>query len=142
MPTRGDLIGSWRLERAELLRDGLPSGILPFGERPDGVIHYLPDGRMAVLIAHDDRPEMHGGRAAADDAEWAKAARSFTGYAGTFDLMGERVVHHVDINSLQSEVGADYVRLATLDGDRLTLTTPPELPADQRAMRLTWRRLR
>jgi hypothetical protein len=142
MPDREQLIGSWALESVELLRDGRPTGATPFGARPSGMLHYLPDGRMVVLIAHDGRVPMAGDRQSASDAEWAKAARSFTGYAGTWDVVGDHVVHHVDINSYQNEAGADYPRIARLENDRLSLATPPDLPADQRAMLLVWRRYR
>lgn len=140
MPARDDLIGSWMLDSAVLLRDGQPTGDTPFGAKPTGVLHYLPDGRVAVLLAHDGRQPMAGDRLSASDAERAAAARSFTAYAGSFDVEGDRVIHHVDINSHPNDVGVDYPRIATLAGDRLTLATPPDLPADQRAMQLVWRR--
>ena len=134
-----DLIGSWRLERVELVGDD--GGPPAFGGAPHGILHYLPDGRMAVMIQNAERPPIEGGRRGGSDVEWRQAARSFTAYAGSWTLEPGRVVHHVDFNSFPNDVGVDYVRIASIDGDRLHLETPSDLPADQRPMRLTWRRL-
>ena len=137
---RQDLIGSWQLVGVELTGADTQSGPPPFGGNPRGMLHYLPDGRMAVMIYSADRPPIEGGRRGGSDAEWRSAARSFTAYAGSFTITPGRIIHHVDINSYPNDVGVDYVRLARLDGDKLLLETPPNLPADQRAMRLVWRR--
>jgi hypothetical protein len=141
MLTAADLLGSWMLESAWVLRDGGASGEPGFGLKPAGVLHYLADGRMAVMIAHQDRPVIPGGALAGSPEALVEAARTFVAYAGTFSVDGERVVHHLDISSSQGAVGADYVRDVRLDGDRLELTTPATLP-EGRPMHLVWRRVR
>jgi len=137
---REDLIGSWRLEGVELVGEDASAGPPPFGGSPQGILHYLPDGRMAVMIQNLDRPPIEGGRRGGSDAEWRRAARSFTAYAGGWTLEPGRVVHHVDFNNFPNDVGVDYVRIARIEGDILHLETPAELPADQRPMRLVWKR--
>jgi Lipocalin-like domain len=94
-----------------------------------------------VLIAHGGRTPFANRRLAATDAETLHAARTFTAYAGTFDVKGHRIVHHVEMNSYPNDVGVDYPRVARIDGDVLELATPPELPPGQRPMRLSWRRI-
>lgn len=128
------------LESAEAVDGDRVVDPAPFGRRPSGMLHYLPNGCMAVLIAHEQRPVIAGGRIGATDAERLAAARTFTAYGGRYDVEEDRVVHHVAINSFPNDVGVDYPRIARLDGDRLFLATPPDLPADQRPMRLVWRR--
>ncbi|MDG2001810.1 MAG: lipocalin-like domain-containing protein [Novosphingobium sp.] len=135
-----DLIGSWRLEGVELVEDDVSAGPPPFGGNPEGILHYLPDRRMAVIIQQPDRPPIEGGRRGGSDAEWRSAARSFTAYAGSWTLEPGRVIHHVEFNNFPNDVGVDYVRIARIEGDVLHLETPPDLPADQRPMRLVWRR--
>jgi hypothetical protein len=136
--TLADLVGSWRLTAAHLLRDGAPTDEPSFGRDPTGFIHYLPDGRMMVMIAHEGRRAPEPG---APDADLLKEARTFTAYGGTYELAGEdHVVHHVDISSAQAGVGCDYVRRVRLDGDELHLITPDPIPIG-RPMRLVWRRL-
>ena len=137
---RDELIGSWRLEGVEVVGEDAGAGPAPFGGNPEGILHYLPDGRMAVLIQNSDRAPIEGGRRGGSDVEWRRAARTFTAYAGSWTLEPGRVVHHVDFNSFPNDVGVDYIRIAHIDGDHLYLETPTELPADQRPMRLVWRR--
>ena len=140
MIDRSALLGSWQLAGIELTREDAGSGPPPFGEHPQGILHYLPDSRMAVFIQSGDRPPITGGRIGGSDAQWRSAARSFTAYAGTYTLHSGAVVHHVEMNSFPNDVGVDYRRLARLEGNRLILETPPDLPADQRPMRLIWTR--
>lgn len=140
MLTRDALLGSWVLESAEVAAGDVVTDPAPFGPSPYGVLHYLADGRMAVIIAHAHRPEIAGGRAGGSDADRLHAAATFQAYAGTFDIAEGIVTHHVEANSFPNDVGVDYVRFADLKGDLLVLTTPPWLPADQRPMRLMWTR--
>jgi hypothetical protein len=135
-----DLVGSWQLVGVELTGNHAQSGSPPFGGNPHGMLHYLPEGRMAVLINSAVRPPIEGGRHGGSDAEWRSAARSFTAYAGSYTIAPGQIIHHVDMNSYPNDVGVDYVRIARLEGDSLVLETPPDLPPDQRAMRLVWRR--
>lgn len=136
-----DLIGSWRLEGVELVGDNAAKGPPAFGGNPQGILHYLPDGRMAVLIQNAERAPIEGGRRGGSDAEWRRAARTFTAYAGSWTVEPGRVVHHVEFNSFPNDVGVDYIRIARIEGDLLHLETPSDLPADQRPMRLVWKRL-
>ena len=136
----GDIIGSWELVGVDLIGEMVEGQPLPFGGSPQGVLHYLPDGRMAVMIQQAERPPIPEGRKGGTDAQWRSAAVSFTAYAGTYSFSPGRIVHHVEFNSFPNEVGVDYVRIARLEAGCLILETPPELPADQRAMRLVWRR--
>jgi hypothetical protein len=108
-------------------RDGAIQDANWLGEGANGCIHYLPDGRMAVLIQYGACPPLPAAPAQASDAELAAAARRFYAYAGPFTIEGDRVIHHLDTCSNPNDVGADYVRTVALDGDRLTLGTPPEL---------------
>lgn len=134
------LHGSWILESADVVDGDRIVDSAPFGSRPSGMLHYLENGCMAVLIAHEQRPVIAGGRTGATDAERLAAARTFTAYGGSYDVENDRVVHHVVINSFPNDVGVDYPRIARLDGNRLILATPRDLPADQRPMRLIWKR--
>ena len=137
---QADLLGSWQLASVELTGEDAASGPAPFGGRPQGTLHYLQDGRMAVIIQNSDRPPVPGGRRGGTDAEWRQAARSFMAYAGAYSILPGKIVHHVEMNSFPNDQGVDYVRIAHLVNQCLLLETPPELPADQRHMRLVWKR--
>lgn len=136
MLERHELLGSWRLIAAWEMIDGVVTDRPGFGLKPNGYIHYLADGRMAVMIAHENRQPITGD----DPAERLEAARSFTAYGGTWTLTDTHVIHHVDICSTQAGVGCDYVRIARIEGDRLKLRTPPSIP-EGRPMALEWERI-
>ena len=140
MLEQADLLGTWQLVSVELIGDGVANRPAPFGGRPEGILHYLEDGRMAVLIQSADRPPIAAGRTGGSDAEWRQAARSFTAYAGTYSILPGRIVHHVEMNSFPNDQGVDYVRLARLENQHLVLDTQLDIPPDQRHMRLVWKR--
>ena len=141
-----DLFGSWtlvRIESADHLPDDAATLIkLPFGENPQGIIHYLPDGRMAVLIQALDRPPLPGGRSGGTDAEWRRSSRGFTAYGGTYEVLPGRVIHHVEFNSFPNDIGMPYVRVARIEGDLLMLETLPDDPSSGGQMRLVWQKMK
>ncbi len=75
----------------------------------------------------------HGGRKPLSVGDWSLAAAeekaeafgTFAAYAGRYTLMEERVIHHVEVSSLQNWVNTDLVRLIQFQGDRIVLRTPP-----------------
>jgi Lipocalin-like domain len=138
------ILGSWKLVRTYTTIDGAPDILDPLGKNAVGYVHYLSDGRMAVLIAHANRPLLSGDRYSSPDAELAESARTFTGYGGTFTCGEDQVVHHLDISSFENDNLTDYVRAAGFDeAGLLTLTTPPvSTEHGQRSTCLVWERLR
>jgi hypothetical protein len=135
-----DLLGSWTLVRIELL-DPADTGPPPFGGKPEGVLHYLPDGRMVAILHQAGRADIPGGRKGGTDQEWKRAARSFTAYAGPYEIMSDHVVHHVEFNAFPNDVGTDYIRYARIEDGMLVLETPLDPGPDQRPMRLFWKRM-
>lgn len=135
-----DLIGSWDLVRIDLIGPGA-EGLPPaFGGNPEGILHYMPDGRMVAIIQNGGRKPIEGGRRGGSDADWRRAAKSFTAYAGGWELQPDRIVHHVDFNSFPNDVGVDYIRFGHFEGGQLVLETPLDGPPDSRPMRLFWKR--
>ena len=135
-----DLLGSWSLVRIELL-DPADNGPPPYGGKPEGLLHYLPDGRMVAIIHQAGRAHIPGGRKGGTDAEWKRAARSFTAYAGPYEIKADHIVHHVEFNAFPNDVGTDYIRHAHFEDGMLVLETPLDPGPDQRAMRLFWKRM-
>jgi len=135
-----DIVGTFRLvswrrqDRSE-----------PFGPHPAGVLQYGADGRMSVIFLRPDRTrlgvpgermaEANGlmsrpwrlafhGRMVLAMARYAKAATGFMAYAGTFEVTGDTIFHHVDLALVPDDIGETLVRGASLDGSVLTLTVP------------------
>jgi hypothetical protein len=139
---RADLLGSWALERTYETVDGTETGRHPLGEGASGVLHYLPDGRMAVLMANGGRTTLSKGRYNSGEAETADSARTFTAYAGTFTVQGDDIVHHLDLCLYENHSGTDYLRHARREDDRLTLAMPPVAAARGEVQwHLEWRRM-
>jgi hypothetical protein len=123
--TQEAVLGSWRLVRTYETIDNVETGKAPIGEGAYGTIHYLPDGRVAVVMAHAGRVRLSAGRYNSGDAETAESARTFTAYAGTYTCFGDRIVHHLDACLYENDNHTDYVRYAAIVGDKLTLSMPP-----------------
>ena len=121
---RDAILGSWRLVRTYETIDGTESGKIPLGEGAYGVLHYLPDDRVSVLMANAGRKMMSAGRYNSGIEETAESAKSFTAYAGRYSLEADTIIHHLDICLYENDHGTDYVRFAVLCGNRLTLKMP------------------
>ena len=113
-----DIIGTWRL--LSYVREVISTGerYNQFGDAPYGYLGYTPDGRMYGIFT-DRAPEMP-----ANGAE-AEAPGTVVAYAGTYQLDGDRMVHHVDIAWNPAWTGTDQVRFLDLKDGVLTITTAP-----------------
>lgn len=118
------LVGSWRLESFQILaEDG--SIHHPLGEQPQGYITYGADGYMQVNIQTAGRE-----RFLSDDFLDPKpadpaAAMRYIAYAGSYRVEDDRIVHHIEVSFFPNWIGVEQVRYARLEGDLLSLSTPP-----------------
>ncbi len=135
------LVGTWRLERWRAIYD---SGreIYPMGEDAQGWLLYTSDGYMAAFLSRADRPPFETGEMlSADDAEKVKAWDSFYSYCGRYEIRDDEVVHHLEASLYPNSVGTPQSRRMKLEGDRLTLTTPPQKTRrGQQTSEVVWRR--
>ena len=116
------LWGSWRLISFEL-RDEAGEVTYPFGKDATGYLFYNEQGFMSAAFMGADR-------AKPDDDDLAEVAKgvnfdAFNAYTGPFEVIGDRVIHHVEVASLPHFLGTDQERIFKLDGDRLILETLP-----------------
>lgn len=133
--------GTWYLDEAYAIDDAGTRLYDVYGDKPDGVITYSPDGRMVALITHAGRARMQGDRQAAPAEERAEAYSSCISYGGTYTVEADRVIHHVDISTYQNWVGTDLVRLYERGPDSLTLRTIPQMQNGRMTvMLLAWKR--
>jgi hypothetical protein len=100
---------------------------------------------MAAQIMRPGRPPFASGdRQRGTDAEVRAAHDGYLAYWGTWDVDPARgtVTHHVRGSLFPNWVGQDQVRAFTLDGDRLTLRTPPLRQGGREVVGvLAWERL-
>lgn len=137
---RSDLFGRWTIvEWLQTYDDGRV--VHPMGKVLDGFIEYGPHGMFCFLASGERPPFSTGGQWSADDREKAAAYSSCLSYAGTFDVDGDSVTHHVRHSLFPNWVGGTQRRTAQLDGDALSLSARLEAGTPEaRTVVLTWRR--
>ena len=111
MPTPADLAGAWRLDSWRIaFSDDRPDSY-PYGEDAQGYLIYEASGGMAVKVSNACRPAISDPNIRrAPVAEKGAAFDSFFGYAGTWRLDGDHMVHSVEMSLNPNFVGTDQVR--------------------------------
>lgn len=134
------LVGTWKLVSASSRTSKGERDETPYGPNPVGFLTYAADGRMTALISYGGRKTLSAGGGTVE--EQAEAFKTFLAYSGRYSLNGDKVIHTVDISSIQNYVDRELVRSVQFQGDRITLTTPPTmLNGKVQTVELTWQRL-
>ena len=122
------LVGSWRLVSSEgQSTDGTVTR--EWGSEPLGRLMLDADGRMSVHLLSPARGRFASGDFLRPTPEELKEAwDGYFGYFGTYTVEEsvEVLTFHVEGAHYPNYVGTDQRRFFELDGDRLTLRTPPE----------------
>lgn len=144
------LLGTWKLISITAI---FPDGNIDkeaFGVNPIGYITYTPEGKMMVIFSKNQRPLLSGNSASPLTAaihsvpieERAQAFSTFNSYAGSYTLDGDKVIHHVEIASIPNRIGKNLTRTFKLDGNRITITTPPSKSDNvPKVFELVWERI-
>jgi lipocalin-like protein len=133
------LVGTWKLVSASSTTSSGERNEAPYGPSPAGLLTY-GDGRVMALISYGGRKSLSVGGGSLD--EQAKAFKTFLAYAGRYTFNGDKVIHHVEISSIQNYVGRDLVRTVEFRGDQIILVTPPtRINGKIQTVELIWQRL-
>lgn len=115
----------------------------PYGVDPVGFLTYTKDGRVSALISYGGRKPLTvgtGGSALLE--EQAEAFKTFLAYAGRYRLSGDKVIHAIEISSIQNYVDRELVRSVKFQGNRIALLTPPTMVNGKiQTIELVWERL-
>ena len=135
-----DLVGVWRELGRDIVR---ADGNVTQDVKRSSQIMYSPDGYMCVVNTPIERDRVNESVARMDlDAtsaeERAQAALGVVAYAGRFQVSGEEVRHSIFTAVNPNRVGDTQLRHITLNGDDLTLTSPPDKNGNH--FRIRWRR--
>jgi Lipocalin-like domain len=137
------LAGHWTLVSFEMVSGGQTE--YPFGRDAIGEIIYDTASHMAVQVMKAGRPAFASDDQAAGTAEEVSAAfHGYAAYYGTYRVdEGARVVTHRPTGSLfPNWLGTEQRRKIVLEGDRLTLSTPPmSFEGKDRVFRAIWKRM-
>jgi hypothetical protein len=133
--------GTWRLISAESkTASGEVSHL--FGSGASGYLIYSQDGYMTASIAHANRASFASADFRAGSLEEKLAGfDTYLSYCGTYEVKGDRVVHHIELSLFPNWRGADQERFFQFSGDQLVLRTPP-MPVGgvERTVQLIWQR--
>jgi len=123
--------GTWKLMSYEVRRaDGMVT--YPWGEHPEGRLTYAEDGQVSVAMMASSRRKFDAREMKYGTPEEKVAAvDSYISYAGTYEVNGNKVIHHVDVSLFPNWIGKDQVRNFQFDGKLLMLSTDPA-PGDEK----------
>jgi hypothetical protein len=136
------LVGTWKLVSLESRSaDGKVS--YPLGKDLLGYIMYNENGYMFVAIMSTNRLKFASGDILGGTIdEKVAAADTYVSYCGKYDVQGNTVTHHIELSFFPNWVGVDQKRIMALDGDRLSLSTPPILVEGiEQTQHLIWERI-
>jgi lipocalin-like protein len=143
--TRARMLGAWRLESravrkagGEILRDPV------LGAEPPGRLFYDASGNMSLQMMRPDRAQAISVPANAQDAKNPRVILGYDSYFGTFrlDEAAGTVVHHVEGSLFPEDLGKDFERQLTVDGDRLTLGFTSKTPEGDVVRTLVFRKFK
>jgi hypothetical protein len=137
-------VGVWRLVSYTVEDPDSGQVFYPFGKEARGYLIYTAGGRMAAVLHAEGRKRFSAGnRINAPVEERAEAFSTSTAYTGTYTFLGDRVIHQVEVSTNPDWIGSEQVRYPKIEGNRLTIATPP-LPTRPdgklRVARLIWER--
>jgi hypothetical protein len=135
------LVGTWSLISAEARSENNDVSYV-FGRNAVGCLIYSANGYMSLAIMSANRQLFScEDLARASVMEKAAAAETYTAYSGTYELQGDRVIHHVKLSFFPNWVDNDLERIFHLAGDTLTLKTPPFVHGNPQTVYIIWKRV-
>ena len=135
------LVGAWKLVSAEGRQPG-GEVTYPLGVNPVGYLVYTEHGYVSTSIMRAERRLFASeGSLRGSLEDKAEAYDSFLGYAGRYEVQGDRVVHGIEVSSFPNWTGARQERFMHLEGDTLTLSTAPMDRGDgAQSFSMVWKR--
>ena len=95
----------------------------PLGPGAKGVISYSPDGFMFVHVMADNRKKHSSGELfGGSDIEIIDSASSHISYCGSYEVVGDEVIHYVSVSSFPNWVPSEQRRNWNFRGDQLFLS--------------------
>lgn len=125
---KDSVVGTGKLVSVTAKTDKGDADKAVLGQNPSGLLTYTADGRMMAIISNDGRkPLSVADRVAAPADERAQAYSTFMAYARRYTFTCDKVVHHIEVASLQNWVNTDQTRFVTLQGERMLVRNAPQM---------------
>jgi len=137
------LVGSWKLVSFEA-RDANGDISYPWGKDTLGYLMYNADGYMSVTIMSSNRRRFSSGDLKGGTTEEkVAAADTYISYCGTYEIKEDTVIHHIELSFFPNWIGVDQKRMLSIDGNRLSLSTPPiAVTGIEKTGHLIWERVK
>jgi hypothetical protein len=135
------IVGTWQLMTRTVSRaDGTTIVDPVLGEKPIGRLVYDASGAMSLQMMRTGRKSAMTPSAPRDKTN-PRVVLGYDSYFGSYtvDERAGTVTHHVEGSLFPEDLGSDWVRPFTLDGDTLTLRLTGE---DGLTRALVFRRIR
>ncbi|SDR63971.1 Lipocalin-like domain-containing protein [Rhizobiales bacterium GAS113] len=121
LAVENSVVGTWQLMSISSLVLETQETIRLYGEHPTGYIQYSPG--VVFLTAGELKPPAS---ASYTDAERADVHRAIiVGYAGTYTVEGNKVIHHILTSSRPEWIGSAQIRYFEISEKNLTIKTAP-----------------
>jgi hypothetical protein len=136
------IVGTWQLvSRTVRKADGTTIVDPVLGEKPMGRLTYDSSGAMSLQMMRMARKDAISTPANDRDKANPRVVLGYDSYFGTYtvDEKAGTVTHHVEGSLFPEDLGDDWVRPFTLEGDRLTLSLTGE---DRLTRTLVFQRMR
>ena len=117
-------VGAWKLVSYAREDPATGASTFPWGEKPSGLLLFLPDGHMSVVINAQGRQAAARGEDGFVEKQ-AKLFQTATAYAGTYTVRGSTMTVRVEVAGDPGLVGTELLREIRVDGDLLTIRTQP-----------------
>lgn len=118
------IVGTWQLMTRTVRRaDGTTIVDPVLGEKPTGRLVYDASGAMSLQMMRTGRKDAISTPASPKDKPNPRVILGYDSYFGryTVDEKAGTVTHHVEGSLFPEDLGSDWVRPLTLNGDTLTL---------------------
>ena len=139
------IVGAWQLVTRTVRRsDGTVLADLVLGEKPLGRLYYDASGVVSLQMMRLGRSAAIGKPTDPKDSANARVILGYDSYFGryTVDERAGTITHRVEGSLFPEDLGKDFVRGVTLDGDTLTLTFTSAADGVEVTRTLVFQRLR
>jgi len=142
---RPRILGAWQLDSRTVRTRGGEILDPVLGQQPIGRLFYDASGRMSLQMMRPDRAQAITTPSNPRDANNQRVVLGYDSYFGTFQLneSAGTITHHVEGSLFPEDLGKDFVRSFSLDGDTFTLSFTSKSPDGSDVTRtLRFRRLK
>jgi Lipocalin-like domain len=141
---RERIVGAWQLESRTVRSAGGELLDPVLGRQPTGRLFYDASGNMTLQMMRQERAQAISRPANPTDANNPRIVLGYDAYFGTYAVneAAGTITHHVQGSLFPEDLGKDFLRAFTIDGDLFTLSFTSKSPEGLEVTRtLRFRRL-